>query len=208
MSNHKTILVLSPHTDDGELGCGGAMARWVEEGRRVVYAAFSDCQESLPAEAEHGQLRWECREATGTLGIEELHFLDFRVRRFADRRQDVLDEMIRLREAVRPDLVLLPAAGDRHQDHEVVHAEGLRAFKGASLLGYELPWNLQRFSADYFVRLTTAQLFAKEAALACYLSQAHRPYMQGGFARSLATVRGVQCGGVFAEAFETYRLVD
>lgn len=204
----QTILILSPHTDDGELGCGGSIARWIEEGSRVVYAAFSDCQDSLPQGAEAGLLRWECREATGTLGITEVVFHDFGVRRFAEHRQALLDIMIRMREEINPDLVLLPARGDRHQDHHVVHAEGMRAFKGASLLGYDLPWNVQQFSNDYFVRLSTAQMFAKEAALACYLSQAHRPYMQPGFARALATVRGVQCAAPFAEAFEVYRFVQ
>ena len=28
----KTILIISPHTDDGELGCGGSIAKFIEEG--------------------------------------------------------------------------------------------------------------------------------------------------------------------------------
>jgi len=42
------ILVLSPHTDDGELGCGGAVSRFVEEGKHVTYAALSCCEKSVP----------------------------------------------------------------------------------------------------------------------------------------------------------------
>ena len=35
------ILVLAPHTDDGELGCGASLALYVKEGSRGSYAAFS-----------------------------------------------------------------------------------------------------------------------------------------------------------------------
>ena len=42
------VLVLAPHTDDGELGCGGTISRMVEEGREVYYAAFSTAAESVP----------------------------------------------------------------------------------------------------------------------------------------------------------------
>ena len=35
------VLVLAPHTDDGEFGCGGTMARLVEAGADVRYVAFS-----------------------------------------------------------------------------------------------------------------------------------------------------------------------
>ena len=44
----KRILVLAPHTDDGELGCGGAVARFLEEGREVYQAVFSAAARSLP----------------------------------------------------------------------------------------------------------------------------------------------------------------
>ena len=36
------VLVLAPHTDDGELGCGGTIARFVEEGRINVSRVACD----------------------------------------------------------------------------------------------------------------------------------------------------------------------
>ena len=41
-------LVLAPHTDDGEFGFGGTMARLVEAGCEVRYVAFSIATRSLP----------------------------------------------------------------------------------------------------------------------------------------------------------------
>ena len=73
------ILVLAPHTDDGELGCGASLARYVKEGSRVSYAAFSLCRKSLPAGLPPDTLEKECRIATRELGIDEpqLFFFDF-----------------------------------------------------------------------------------------------------------------------------------
>ena len=41
LSNFKNILVLAPHTDDGEFGCGGTIAKLIDQGKNVFYAAFS-----------------------------------------------------------------------------------------------------------------------------------------------------------------------
>lgn len=42
------LLVLAPHTDDAELGCGATIARALEEGLTVHVAAFSIAEDSLP----------------------------------------------------------------------------------------------------------------------------------------------------------------
>ncbi|MCP4668353.1 MAG: PIG-L family deacetylase, partial [Deltaproteobacteria bacterium] len=46
--NQSKILVLAPHTDDGEFGCGGSIARFIKDGAEVYYATFSLCEESVP----------------------------------------------------------------------------------------------------------------------------------------------------------------
>ena len=35
----------------------------------------------------------------------------------------------------------MPSLNDIHQDHATIAQEGLRAFKGCTILGYELIWN-------------------------------------------------------------------
>ena len=52
-----------------------------------------------------------------------------------------------------PDAVLLPTAEDIHQDHATIAAEGLRAFKRTTVLGYEIPWNQFRFAKQAYVVL-------------------------------------------------------
>jgi LmbE family N-acetylglucosaminyl deacetylase len=34
------ILILSPHTDDAELGCGGGIAKFVEEGHKILWVVL------------------------------------------------------------------------------------------------------------------------------------------------------------------------
>lgn len=210
MFDPKKILVLAPHTDDGELGCGGTIARFCSEDREVFYAAFCLCSKSLPANDPPDRLEKECREATYQLGIpaSNLILFNYEVRNLPQERQQVLEELLKLHKDIRPDLVLLPAASDIHQDHHVIHQEGLRAFKNTSFAGYELPWNNYSFHTSFFMRLSAGNLEKKISALKSYVSQSGRPYMQEDFIRSLAIVRGVQCNAPFAEAFEIYKLIS
>lgn len=208
MFNSNKIVVLAPHTDDGELGCGASIAKWVSQGKEIIYVAFSTCSQSLPAGMAADTLAVECRSATRALGIENVILFDFEVRKLLFHRQEILEELIRLNKKIAPDTVLLPAKDDIHQDHQVIYAEGLRAFKGASILGYELPWNNFKFSPTWFEALTEEHLQAKKEALTHYRSQAGRRYMEPSFIQSWAQVRGVQSGYAYAEAFETYRLLS
>ena len=210
MSNTEKILVLAPHTDDGELGCGGSIAKYCAEGKEVHYAAFSLCKKSLPAGLEEDTLEKECRAATNALGIDpsNLHFFDFEVREFDMNRQPILEELVKLNRNIQPDIVFIPSSSDNHQDHQVIHTEALRAFKDCSVLGYELPWNHSSFRSTHFIRLSADTIQKKVQSIGAYHSQSHRNYMQEDFIRSLAKVRAVQCGSEYAEAFEVYKMIS
>lgn len=209
MWNVKRALVLAPHTDDGELGCGGLIGRLVEAGAAVHYTAFSICEISVPPPFPEDILDAEVREATAELGIPPEHLTVHRypVRRLAEHRQEILEELALLNGRLQPDLVLLPSSHDVHQDHQVVNEEGIRAFKRTTILGYELPWNNLRFEATAIVPLEERHLQRKIAALAHYRSQHHRSYVQADYLRSIARVRGQQTDAPFAEAFQVIRWV-
>lgn len=207
LDSYRRALVLAPHTDDGELGCGGTVARLLEAGVDVFYCAFSICEESVPDGFPQDVLDSEVREATGRLGIppENLTVLGFRVRRFPAQRQEILERIVELRRSVEPDLVFLPAETDVHQDHCVIHEEGVRAFKRTTVLLYEMPWNSVELRTSVLVRLDREHLDRKIDALDAYESQKHRDYVTEEFLRNLAHVRGVQGGYALAEAFDVVR---
>ncbi len=203
------VLVLAPHTDDGEFGCGGTMARLADAGAEVRYVAFSIATKSLPEGFPPDTLAREVREATVLLGIppEQLTVHDFEVRTFPDRRQDILELLIELWEDWQPEAVLMPSLHDIHQDHQVVAAEGLRAFKRTTILGYEIPWNNFNFEYQAYFELERSHLERKVAALACYASQQHRKYADPEYIWNLARTNGINVGREFAEVFQVYRVV-
>jgi LmbE family N-acetylglucosaminyl deacetylase len=125
----KRALVLAPHTDDGEFGCGGTMARLVEAGAEVRYVAFSIATRSLPDGFPPDTLAREVREATTELGIpaENLTVHDFDVRTFPAHRQAILELLIEIWNDWSPDCVFQPSLHDVHQDHQTIASEGLRA---------------------------------------------------------------------------------
>ena len=209
MPINNRVLVLAPHTDDGELGCGGTISRMVEEGREVYYAAFSTAAESVPPPFPPNILEKEVREGTKVLGIPAANLLvyKYRVRHLPDMRQEILEELVRMKSEIDPATVFLPSAKDLHQDHQTIHLEGLRAFKTVTVLGYELPWNNLSFDYRHFCVLTRAHVQTKVAALRCYQSQQHRPYTQEDFIWSWARTRGGQIMVEYAEAFDVLRWV-
>jgi len=205
----RKILVLAPHTDDGELGCGGTIAKALEQGAEVYYAAFSTAKESVPAGMPPNILEIEVREATRRLGIEpeKLRVFKYTVRKLNYSRQDILEDLVALRGELKPDLVFIPSLNDLHQDHSTLAMEALRAFKNTSILAYELPWNNINFTTQCFSVLEQRHLERKIEALAAYGSQKMRAYMSEEYIFSLARTRGVQIGREFAECFEVPRWI-
>lgn len=204
------VLVLAPHTDDAELGCGGTLVRMLENDIDVHVAAFSTARASLPPGSDPDLLRKEFNAAMDMLGIPEKqrYIYDYQVRKLNYSRQEVLEELVKLKKEIQPEMVLLPSGSDLHQDHQVVNNEGLRAFKEISVWGYELPWNHITFSAQAFVTLTPTQIDKKWEILKLYKSQVekNRNYFTEEFIRGLAKVRGVQVKSEYAEAFEVIRV--
>jgi LmbE family N-acetylglucosaminyl deacetylase len=201
------ILVISPHTDDGELGCGGAIAKFIDEGQEVTYVALSCCEKSIPPQYPKDILSREVKSATKILGISDPVLFSFEVREFPRLRQEILDTLIRLRNKIQPDIVFTPSRYDTHQDHKTTVEETMRAFKKCTLLGYEQPWNNITFNTLAFIPLTENQIRKKIDALSCYQTQKERAYLNPDFIRGLALTRGTQIEEKYAEAFEVIKWV-
>ena len=203
----KKIFVLAPHTDDGELGAGGTIAKLAECDADVYYFAFSIAQQSVSKGFPKDILKTEVVDALLHLGVlkENIFVYNYEVRKFNYFRQDILERLIQQKKELMPDLILMPSLGDVHQDHSTIAREGLRAFKNSTILSYELIWNNIAFNANSFVRLNEKQLRQKVESLANYRSQRFRSYMDREFIFSLARTRGVQFGCEYCECFEVVR---
>lgn len=197
------ILVLAPHTDDAELGCGGVISK-MSAVHDVKVIAFSYAP--LGPEYQSGNVADEFKASMEILNVVDAEVLDYSPRTLLDNRQKILDELWVLRNTYMPDIVFVPMRGDIHQDHQTVTIEATRAFKHNTIFGYELPWNNATPVLNTFIHLSEENLLQKERAIRQYKSQEGRVFFGDSYMRSLARIRGGMAGTDFAEAFETIRI--
>ena len=194
-------LLLSPHLDDIELGCGGLASHLIESGADVRVVSFSFSEESLPVDFKKHDILEEANIARQTLGLSPSRniFLDYKTRHFPSSRQEILDELINIKSSFLPDLVLLPSTNDCHQDHSVISEEGCRAFRSAVKLGYQLPWNCRTLENNFKIKIDEKHWLRKISAIECYRSQ----LVKGTFSLGMINKIGLVTGdGEYAESFE------
>ena len=203
------ILVLAPHTDDGELGCGATISKFIKQGKKVFYVAFSIAEESVPVGFPKNILEKEVKQATKVLNLKPTNLIikKYKVRNFPKYRQEILEDMVALNKKIKPDLVMMPSSYDIHQDHKTIYEEGLRAFKNTSILGYEFMWNNFSFGSALLSIVSKEDIELKISALDQYKSQSKKLYAKEKLIKGLANFRGLQISTEYAEAFEVIRWI-
>ncbi len=195
----KNVLILSPHTDDAELGAGGTIAKLQEKKCNLELFAISWCDVE--------ENRRAVKQASHILGIKNVEIFDFQRRCFPQHRQEILQLLYDYNQAHEVDLVLTPATTDLHQDHGVVTREAMRAFKRSTILGYEMPWNNIQITTNSFIPLEERHINKKIEALQAYTTQQDRHYFTEDYFRSILKMRGTQIQADYAEAFEVIKFV-
>lgn len=210
----KKVLFVGAHTDDIELGCGGTVARLLDEHWSVHYLILSIARASVPKGYPEDVLKYEALEASRVMGVSvsNVTILDYPVRMFPENRQPILEDLVRIRRENEYDAVMCHSRFDVHQDHQATANECLRAFKGLSILSYELPWNSVGSIAsmpDFYIRLSEEQISRKICAIRCFKTQssASRSYVNDEYLRGWARMRGQQASCEYAEAFSTNRII-
>lgn len=200
------VLALGAHPDDIELGCGGSLARFRDEGSDLHSAVFSTCGDETPADPK---LRArEYAVAAKSLGVKRPVVYDLPNRELPEHRHEIMREMERLQENLGPDLVLIPFLEDPHQDHETVARAAVRTFRRReTILQFEiLRYGSHTFTPSLFIDIT-GTLDRKLNALRRYKSQfGRRAYFDEESFRSLARTRGAQSGYSYAEGFVVYKM--
>lgn len=206
----RRILVLSPHPEDGELGCGGSIVRYLEAGCEVYYVAFTIAEKSTHPPFDPDAQKYEMLNAVDILGIKKANVIinNWEVRTYPENRQEILEYMITLREDIKPHIIFCHSRDDSHQDHQTITSEAIRAFKQSSILGYELPWNNLSFHCNYFREMSKKHIDKKARALESYKSRSYRPYLARDKIFSWMSMRGMQIEADYAECFEVIRLVE
>lgn len=198
------LLFLGAHPDDIELGCGALLAR-------VARASDVRCV-TLSDNRHNPRLRGLVEEhmrSMGVLGIpkEKVVLRDFETRNFPRDRQQILEVLYELHRELSPDIVFTHSRADMHQDHNVVTDETLRAFRGSTVLGYDVVRSSHGFFPNFLVEVEEADVERKIAALAEYQTYSEKYYFQADLTRATLIRNGALAERPFAEGFDILRIV-
>ena len=202
------LLVLGAHSDDIEIGCGGAVLSLLERhpGAEVRWVVFAAGDRARAAEARAAAKRF--LRGAGAYEVTTHGFRDgFFPAEFADLKGAF--EALKTAAAA-PDLVLTHRRRDHHQDHRQLSELTWNTFRDAAVLEYEIPkYDGDLGNPNLFVPLTRAQAEEKVAILMSeFPTQRHRTWFTPDTFLGLMRLRGVQCNAPsgFAEGFYAPKL--
>jgi len=126
---NEKIIVFAPHPDDETLGCGGTIAKRIDEGYEVIIVIMTDGRHSYlemlgitkdPTPNELKEIRKEeLKKATRILGVpeENLIFLDFIDGTLMSNMNELDEKITEILSKIRPVEVYFPYKSDYHPDH-------------------------------------------------------------------------------------------
>lgn len=200
----KRVLFIGAHPDDIELGCGAFLHHIMPE-NEVLCVTLSDNQKNPNLKnivAEH-------YASFEKLGVSEDKVLveKFETRKFPEQRQDILEYLLKIRKEYKPDLVMAHTRSDIHQDHNVVTEESLRAYRGTTVLGFDVVRSSYGFFPHFLVGVAEVDVDAKLAALAEYKTYHDKYYFDSALLKSTMIRHGALAEKPFAEGFDILRIV-
>ncbi len=180
------IIAISPHPDDAELYCSGALLMMKRAGRRIGIVDLTRGELSTRGAPELRSK--ESAAASAVLGLDARVNVGIPDGDISNTFENRL-ALIRTIRALRPGTLLIPPRADRHPDHEHASAlardaafaaglekvrteiEGVpqRPHRPARIFAYMMTWD---FQPPIIVDVSGAQE-RKMAAIRCYASQFH-----------------------------------
>lgn len=200
----KRVLFLGAHPDDIEIGCGAFLHNIVDK-TEVLCVTLSDNQKNpdlLRVKNEH-------HESMKIIGVPENRIIlgPFTTRIFQDSRQEILEYFLKFRREFKPDLIFTHSKQDVHQDHNTMTEEALRAFRGITVLGFDVVRSSYGFFPHFLVEVTEADVNKKIEALAQYKTYQDRYYFNAELTRSIMVRHGALAETPYAEGFDILRIV-
>jgi LmbE family N-acetylglucosaminyl deacetylase len=199
----RSVLFLGAHPDDIELGCG-ALLHQIANQTDILCVTLSDNQKNPDLK----NLKDEHYQAMDVLSVprEKIIFGPFTTRVFPDARQEILEYFLKLRREFGPDLIFVHSRQDVHQDHLTMTDEALRAFRGITVLGFDVVRSSYGFFPHFLVEVSEEDVNKKIEALSCYETYRDRYYFNSELTRSIMVRHGALAERPFAEGFDILRI--
>ncbi len=200
----KRIFFLGAHPDDIELGCGALIAQ-IAGKSEILCITLSDNQKNPALK----NLVSEHYRSMAILGVpkEKIIISTFETRRFPHFRQEILEYLFDLNRQYEPEIVFVHTRADLHQDHSTVTDETLRAFRGTSILGYDVIRSSYGFFPSFLVEVTEKDVDLKIKALAEYKTYLDKYYFKPEVTRATLIRHGVIAERPYAEGFDILRII-
>ena len=200
----RKILFLGAHPDDIELGCGALLAH-IGARADALCVTLSDNQKN----PELKNIVEEHYRSMAILGVAEAQIVmvPFETRNFPRDRQEILEFLFDLNRQHRPDIVFVHTRADIHQDHSVTTMEALRAFRGTTVLGFDVMRSSYGFFPHFLIEVTKEDVEKKVEALAAYETYKDKYYFSPEIIRSTSVRHGSLAERPFAEGFDILRVI-
>jgi LmbE family N-acetylglucosaminyl deacetylase len=200
----KRVLFIGAHPDDIELGAG-ALIHHIASCCDVLCVTLSDNQ-------KNPQLKSVVEEhyaSMNVLGVpkEKVAVEKFITRNFPDERQDILEYMLKLRRDFQPEIIFVHSKQDVHQDHNVITDEALRAYRGITVLGYDVIRSSYGFFPHFLAEVSEEDVNKKIEALSQYKTYVDKYYFSPELLRAIMVRHGSLAECPFAEGFDILRIV-
>lgn len=221
------VLVIAAHPDDETFGCGGTMATLASQGADVSLLVVTCHPLNTGSSASRGQpasRENELVDAAKALNVGTVEVMNRNIQH-TDVLYPMLPELIGYIERgagcslddFRPHVVLMPARGSFHQDHQLVSQAAFAACRNrggshwlpSTVLGYACPEDQWSQAAEQYTTFAdvTDCYPAKRSAIDAYSKQ----LKEGAHPRTLSGIEsadranGSRIGVEYAEALFTYR---
>ncbi|MFH2039968.1 MAG: PIG-L deacetylase family protein [Chloroflexota bacterium] len=200
----KRVLFIGAHPDDIELGAG-AFIHHIVPSCDVLCLTLSDNQKNPMLK----KVVEELHTSMQILGVPDDRVIveKFTTREFPDLRQDILEYLLKIRREFKPDVVFVHSRADIHQDHNVATEEALRAFRGTSLLGFDVVRSSYGFFPHFLVKVNDEDVEKKIEALAQYNTYSDKYYFDPALLKATMIRNGALAECTYAEGFDILRIV-
>lgn len=200
----KRVLFIGAHPDDIELGAG-ALIHHILPTCDVLCLTLSDNQKNPMLTKVVDELHASMK----VLGVpaDRVIVEKFATRDFPDLRQDILEYLLKIRREFKPEVVFVHSRSDIHQDHNVATEEALRAYRGTTVLGFDVVRSSYGFFPHFLAKVDALDVEKKIEALAQYNTYSDKYYFAPALLKATMVRHGALAECPYAEGFDILRIV-
>jgi LmbE family N-acetylglucosaminyl deacetylase len=186
----KNILCLGAHCDDIEIGCGGAILKFIQEMKdiKVHWVVFSsdDCRKK--------EAILSAEEFLKNVNYSNIKINNFRNSYFPYAGAEIKEYFETLKKNISPDIIFTHCRGDLHQDHRVINELTWNTFRNHLIMEYEIAkYDADLGSPNVFVSLDENICGQKINIISRHFkSQADKTWFSEDMFLSVMRIRGME----------------